>query len=194
MPFGPTKGPATFITFIHNISSQWKAMAQQKGLIIDDDTNTKIIINNIFSWGKSLSMDLIYIECQLCVCKVYQLSLSLRKSHIFPKHFKIFGIDICSDKNCPAMSKHHLLEHWPQPETVCDVTKIIGFAQFYSKLIPQFEIQIAPLWNHTTKLKCTNPVFPHWKTAAQNSFNDNKQAILSNPCLKCVDHQCLIVL
>ena len=74
MPFGPTNGPATFITFIHNIDSLWKAMAQQKGLIIDDNTNTKIIIKDIFSWAKSLSMALIYIECQLCMCQAYQLS------------------------------------------------------------------------------------------------------------------------
>jgi hypothetical protein len=73
MPFVPTNGPATFITLIHDINSQWKAMAQQKGLIIDDDTNTKIIINNIFSWAKSLSMALIYIECKLCVCQAYGL-------------------------------------------------------------------------------------------------------------------------
>jgi hypothetical protein len=77
MPFGPTNGPATFITFIHNIDSQWKAMAQQKGLIINDNTNTKIIINNIYSWAKSFPMALIYIECQVCVCQAYRLSLSL---------------------------------------------------------------------------------------------------------------------
>jgi hypothetical protein len=35
-------------------------MAQQKGLINDDIMNTKIIIYNIFSWAKSLSMALIY--------------------------------------------------------------------------------------------------------------------------------------
>ena len=166
MLFGPTNGPATFITFIHDIDSQWKAMAQQKGLIIDDDTNTKIIINNIFSWAKSLSMALIYIECQLRVCQAYQLSLSLRKGHIFLKRFKFVGIDVCSDGNHPAMSKHQLLEHWPQPETVRDVAKIIGFAQFYSKFIPQFELWIAPLCNLTTKLEYTNPVSPHWTTAA----------------------------
>jgi hypothetical protein len=136
-------------------------MAQQKGLIIDDDTNTKIIINNIFSWAKSLSMALIYIECQHCVCQAYQRSLSLQKSHIFPKRFNFFRIDVCSDGNCPPMSKHQLLEHWPQPETVHDVPKIIGFAQFYSKFIPQFELWIAPLCNLTKKLEYTNPVFPH---------------------------------
>ncbi len=41
MPFGPTNGPATFISFIHNVDSQWKALAQLIGLIINDDTNTK---------------------------------------------------------------------------------------------------------------------------------------------------------
>ncbi len=79
-------------------------MAQQKGLIIDDNTNTKIIVDNIFSWAKPLSMVLIYTECQLLVCQAYQLSLSLQKSHIFQEHFKFVGIDVCSDGNCPAMS------------------------------------------------------------------------------------------
>jgi hypothetical protein len=66
--------------------------------------------------------------------------LSLRKSHIFPKRFEFVGIDVCLDGICPAMSKHQLLEHWPQPEIVSDVAKLVGFAQFYSKFIPQFEL------------------------------------------------------
>jgi hypothetical protein len=144
MPFGPTNGPATFIIFIHVINSQWKALAQKSSVVIKDDTNTNIIIDNIFSWDKLLEAALLYIECQLCVCQSYQLSLSLRKSHIFPKQFELVGIDVCSDGNCPAMSKHQLLEHWPQPEIIQDVAKIVGFAQFYSKFIPQFELRISP--------------------------------------------------
>jgi hypothetical protein len=61
--------------------------------------------------------------------------LSLLKN-MFPKLFEFVGIDICSDGNRSAMSKHQLLEHWPQPEIVNDVAKIVGFAQFYSKFIP----------------------------------------------------------
>jgi hypothetical protein len=110
-------------------------MAQQRGIIINDNTNTKIIVDGIFSWAKSLFMALIYIKCQLHVCQVYQLSMSLQKSHLFPKRFKFVGIDVCSGGKHSAMSKHELLEHWPQPETVRDVAKIIGFAQFYSKFI-----------------------------------------------------------
>ena len=52
MQFGPTNGPATFINFIHDVDSQWKALAQQSGLIINDDTNTKIIVDDIFSWSE----------------------------------------------------------------------------------------------------------------------------------------------
>ena len=40
MPFGPTNGPATFIQFIHDIDSRWKALAVKSGLVIDNNTNT----------------------------------------------------------------------------------------------------------------------------------------------------------
>jgi hypothetical protein len=169
MPFGPTNRPATFNQFIHDLDSQWEALAVKSGLVIDNNTNTKIIVDDILSWEKSLEAALLYIECQLWVCLAYRLSLSFLKSHIFPKHFEFIGIDVCSDGNFPAMSKHQLLEHWPQPETVCDVAKIFGFAQFYSKFIPQ---RIAPLCNLTTNFEYMDPVTPHWTTAAQESFDD----------------------
>jgi hypothetical protein len=40
----------------------------------------------------------------------------------------------------------------------------------------------------------TDPVKPHWTTAAQDSFKDIKQAILLDPCLMQFNHQWLIVL
>jgi hypothetical protein len=90
MPFGPTNGPATFINFIHDVDSQWKALAQQSGLIIND--NTKIIVDDIFSWSELPEKALLYMECQLRICQAYQLSLSLKKSRIFSKRFEFVGI------------------------------------------------------------------------------------------------------
>ena len=92
------------------------------------------------------------------------------------------------------MSKHQLLVHWPLPEFVRDVAKIVGFAQFCGKFIPQFELRISPLHDLITKLEYTKPVALHWTTAAQDSFDDIKHAILSDPCLKRFDHNRLIVL
>jgi hypothetical protein len=69
------------------------------------------------------------MECQLQMLSLaYRLSLSLLKSHICPKRFEFIAIDVCLDGNCPAMSKHQLLEHWSQPENVRDVAKIVDFA------------------------------------------------------------------
>ena len=92
------------------------------------------------------------------------------------------------------MSKQELLKHWPQPETIRDVAKIVGFAQFYSKFIPQFEIRIATLCNLTTNFEYMGPVTPHWTTGAQESFEDIKQSILLDTCHMHFNHQCFIVL
>jgi hypothetical protein len=93
------------------------------------------------------------------------------------------------------MSKHQLLEHWPQPMFIRDIAKIVGFAQFYGMFVPQCELRITPLCDLITKLEYhTEPVAPHWTTAAQDSFNNIKLAILPDPCLKHFDHNCPIVL
>ena len=63
MPFGPTNGPATFVNFIHDIDSQWKLLARSLGIDIDDDTNTRTIIDNIVSHGRDISTSLLYMEC-----------------------------------------------------------------------------------------------------------------------------------
>jgi hypothetical protein len=170
MPFGPTNGPAMFINFIHDINSIWKELTQERGVPMDNDTNTKIIVGDIVSWAKVLNFALIYMECQLKICQAYWLSLNLRKSHIFLSLFKFVGIDVCVDGNRPAQSKHTLLKTWPAPKTVCDVAKFIGFAQFYSRFIHNFKLCVAPL-REITKQEYTNPVAQYWSTAAQNSLD-----------------------
>lgn len=85
MPFGPTNGPATFINFIYDVDSQWKSLARTMGITIDDETNTRIIVDDIVSHGKSLPISMLYMECQLRVALAYRLFHSLQKSYIFPR-------------------------------------------------------------------------------------------------------------
>ncbi len=63
MPFGPPNGPATFIQMIHNLDSCWKSLAAKNGIKIDDDTNTNIIVDDIFNWAPSFDIALCYMEC-----------------------------------------------------------------------------------------------------------------------------------
>jgi hypothetical protein len=134
------------------------------------------------------------MECQLRVCRAYRLLLSLKKSHIFPQCFEFVGNDVLPDGNQPAQAKHQLLESCPHLEIVWDITKFIGFAQFYIVYIHHFELCIMPLQEITIKSEHTDHVGPLWSNTAQRSMDDVKDAILSNPCLMCFNHNCLAVL
>ena len=94
MPFGQVNGPATFIAFIHDVDSYWKELARSYGILIDKDINTKIIVDNIISWAKPLQIALVYMECQLKICQSQNLSLSLKKLHIFLKQFEFVRINV----------------------------------------------------------------------------------------------------
>ncbi len=61
---------------------------------MDDNTNMNIIMDDIVNWALSFDSALQYTECQLQICKAYHLTLSLKKSCFFLKHFKFVGIDV----------------------------------------------------------------------------------------------------
>ncbi len=69
MLLGPVNGPATFIAFIHDIDSTWKDLACLHGVVIDKDTNTKIIMEDIVSWAKTYAYAMMYMECPLKICQ-----------------------------------------------------------------------------------------------------------------------------
>ena len=127
------------------------------------------------------------------VCQAYNLLLSLKKAKIFPAHFEFVGADVCSDGNRPALSKHVLLETWPDPILVRNIANFIGFGQFYSCFIPNFELCILPLRSITSH-EYTNPVGELWTSDAKAAFDDIKSAILDDSCIQRFDHKKLIVI
>jgi hypothetical protein len=135
-PFGPTNGPATFITLMHDMKSIWWELATSRDLPIGEDLNSTIIVDDIFNWAMTLDLAFAYFECHLLVCRAYRLSLNLHKCKFFPSRLEFVGIDVCADGNRPALSKRDLLRLWPNP---------VGFGQFYSRFIPNFELSITPL-------------------------------------------------
>ncbi len=59
MPFGPVKGPSTFIAFIHDMNGTWQEIACSLGLNINEDMNTTIIVDDIVSWAKQVVVALL---------------------------------------------------------------------------------------------------------------------------------------
>ena len=91
------------------------------------------------------------------------------------------------------MSKHQLLVHWPTPVIVRDVAKFVGFLQFYSRFIPNFEVRISPLCE-IMREEYTSPIGSAWTSAANAAFEEMRHAILADPCLRRYDHHKLLVL
>ena len=143
-----------FISFIHDMDSTWKELAISRNIPIDDDTNSRIIVDDILSWVRIVAVALAYMPCQLQVCQSQNLLLSLKKASIFSKRFEFVGIYVSHDGNRSAMSKHQLIETWPGPDIVHDISSLIGFAIFFSLYMPLFETRI-PRLREITKLEST---------------------------------------
>lgn len=91
------------------------------------------------------------------------------------------------------MSKHQLLEHWPDPLIVRDVAKLVGFAQFYSQFLPHFVCRITRL-REILKEEYTLDITPFWNDAAVAEWKDIKTALLADPCIGRYDHRKLLVI
>ena len=187
MPFGPVNGPVIFIVFIHDLDSTWKALAVKRGLLIDDSLNTKIIVDNIFSWAKTFDAFIQYFTCQLDICITQNLSLSLKKSFFCPDRMEFVGHDVCSNGNRPAMSKHLLMTHWPAFVTARDVSSFVGFINFYSAYIPCFEQRIK-LLRDLTKFDITHNIQSLLTPAHHAAKRDMIDAICSDPCIARFDY------
>jgi hypothetical protein len=92
----------------------------------------------------------------------------------FPKRFKFVGSDVSANRNCPAMSKHDLLRHWPIPELVCNVASFVGFLQFYSNFIPHFKVRLLPLRKIMSQ-EYTEPVGDMWTPKVNSSFESSSK-------------------
>ncbi len=193
MSSGPTNGPATYIQMIHDLNSAWKDLTAWSDINVNDNTNMNNIVDDIFNWAISFDSALKYMECQLQICKAYHLTLSLKKSCFFLKCFKFVGANVLPDGNCPAMSKHQLLDHWPTPEFVRDIASFIGSVQFYSAFILYFEVRAKPL-QEIMQHEYTLHVGDLWTPAATAAFDELRHCILCYPCLCHFNHRKLTVL
>ena len=166
MPFGPVNGQYNFISFVHDMDLTWKSLATTCGISIDERTNTRIIVDDILSWAQIMATALAYMESQLLVCRSKNLSLSLKKTNVFPKKLEFVGINVSQDGNRPVMSKHQLVQCWPDPVVVCDISSFIRFAIFYSSFILFFETWVSRL-RESMRLEPTITVEPRFDKNAR---------------------------
>ena len=184
MPFGLVNGPEIFIRLIHDINQDWQTLALTRGVLFYEDTNTRIIVDDLFNHALDDEIVFTYMEAQLEVSALRRLSLSLPKSRFFVERVEFVGVDISESYNMPARSKHELVRSWPKPNDIRAVALFIAFGMFYSKWIPYFEIKVQPLRKLTNDYGWDVLVTPDmWSDEAEGAWNLVIDGILSDPCL-----------
>ena len=199
MPFGVDNGPEIFICTAHNINQDWQERATAKGITIDRDTNSRLIVDDIYNHAKDMDSVLICMEAQLEVSALRRLSLSLPKFSFFVERVEFVGVDISTSGNMPARSKHDLLRKWPKPKDIRDVASFIAFGMFYMRWIPWFEMRVKPLRDLTKSYGWDTPVYPEtwpaasavasesavqWPEVPEDAWRAVVNGILSDPCLQ----------
>ena len=98
MPYGPINCPPVFISFIHDLDSTWKELASSEGIIINENTNSRIIDDEMFSRATSLDLALKYLICQLKICQSQNIFLNLKSAPSFQIEYNLWALTSVSSE------------------------------------------------------------------------------------------------
>ena len=77
MPFGQVNGLNIFIWFMHDMNFEWQQLALRRDVPIGPNTNTKLIVDDLFNFAEDFTTALDYMECQFICAARRRLSFSL---------------------------------------------------------------------------------------------------------------------
>ena len=80
MPFVPINGPVILIVLIHDMESTWKEVSATRGIVIDAKNGTRLIVDDIYIWGRYFQGLIEHLKCQLDVCLYQNILLSLKNA------------------------------------------------------------------------------------------------------------------
>ena len=68
---------------MHDMNFEWQQLALRRDVPIGPNTNTKLVVDNLFNFAEDFTTALDYMECQFICAARRQLSFSLPKTHFF---------------------------------------------------------------------------------------------------------------
>jgi hypothetical protein len=127
MPFGLVNAPTIYTVMIYDMKDNWdnEVLCTFK-LIVDENNNTTIIINDVFSFVTSYENGLFLLEAIFTIARRHSLNWKLKKCDFFPQIVEFVGHDLTKEGNHPAGSKSTLLGSWPKPSTIRDISSFLG--------------------------------------------------------------------
>lgn len=171
MPFGLKTSPAIFQRILCNIIRKHK-LAEFTVNYIDD----------ILLFSKSFTDHVRHLTQLFQAIKSEGLRLKFCKCTFAADSVKYLGHIIQNNSVKPLKDNLIAIKSFPTPKTQKNVRQFLGKINFYHKYVPKIAIKLDPLHNLLRKGQVFN-----WTKACQESFDEMKQILCSQPILTIYD-------
>ena len=170
MPFGLTNAPAVFQGLINEVLRE---MLNHFVFVYLDD---------ILIFSKSLHEHVQHVRVVLQRLHESHLFVKPKKCEFHVSEVSFLGFMLSKGSLLTDPKKTQVVRDWPQPSSVKEVQRFIGFANFYRKFIRNFSAVAAPMTDLTKKK--SGPF--KWSPEADRAFRELKVRFSSAPILTMV--------
>ena len=129
-----------FVIMIYDLKDRWDALALERGIVLDNFTNSIIVINDALVFSNHEGVIFLYLESILEVSKRYNLSWKLEKCDFSPNDLNLLAQILQHVATAPPNQRHPSLKYGVQNKSVLprDFASFIGLVCFYRSWIPEF--------------------------------------------------------
>ncbi len=133
MPFGLANSPSVFQSFMNDV---FRDML---------DRWVIVYIDNILIYSNTLEEHIRHVRLVLKRLMQYQLYAKAEKCEFDQTSTSLLGYVISQEGVAMDERKVKAVLEWPQPQTVKELQRFLGFANFYRRFIRNFSLIAAPL-------------------------------------------------
>jgi RNase H-like domain found in reverse transcriptase/Reverse transcriptase (RNA-dependent DNA polymerase)/Integrase zinc binding domain/Aspartyl protease len=137
-------------------------------------------IDDIIIFSKSFDLHLIHLEQYFLRLRKHNLTLSWKKSSFAMGLILILGYIISREGIKTDPEKVSAITSMPSPEDITQTRSFMGMVSYYRRFVKNFASRARAIFN--TIKDCNQPF--KWTEAAEASFQDLKQALISSPILQ----------
>ncbi|GJP42069.1 hypothetical protein CLOM_g1661 [Closterium sp. NIES-68] len=166
MPFGLTNAPATFQAEMNHIL---------RPLL---DECVVVYLDDILIYSRDMKQHVEHLRRVFEILRRERFYVKLSKSEFALEKVQFLGHMVSARGVHVDPKKIEAVRTWKTPENVKELQQFLGFANYYSRFVPQYAKLAAPL---TNLLKKNTPY--KWETKHQEAMEQLKQALTSAPVL-----------
>ncbi len=167
MPYGLVNAPSIFQDFMHEVLREYLHRF------------VLVYIDDILFYSRSLAKHRHHVAEVLQRLRQLHLFLKAEKCSFHQPSVQFLGYHIDSSGIRMDEGKVEAIKTWPQPTTIKELQRFLGFSNFYRRFIQNYSTLTNPL----TNLLRNKPKSLSWSIAANEAFEKLKTSFTQAPIL-----------